>query len=1609
MAELTPEQKKALALARARLKIQQAQPASSEPDAQQILPVGRELPLPDTQEPAGQPAREFGVFANVAPFVKPITDAARMAGAIVTEQIPQSLAAYTQRQTQQYLENPPIELPEEGKQRLKNLSVGTEQFIDRSEKRMADKTQGIPQSIDNVKTATDFLRYAGGMTGQAAGQILPSLLTGGASSYLQESQAVYRGQVERIAREKGITTIQVIEQGLDDPAAGQGFAVAAAGLDMISNVIPFAKSASGFKNYLRNTLVETITEPTQGVLEEVGAGEDFASTLSKKRIDEAFGGLIGGGALNLATMKPTDVKKVQEQVATIQKETQAARVAEQEIQNTTTGDPALDLQQDVEAQKVIDEITQAKNTQVNQLTNEEGIQERGTVGEEAIPQGIQGQREEGGQEVNLQEEGNLQVNPNTEFVPSNTIFSALDEKLQVVDKDGNTGKLKLDAGGKLTLENNKKVVELGNLDTDLDPASSLESIGLSLTSPRQPKFGGEKTTQQNVNEDLKSQWRVVANAMTKGVKKGVDIMSNQLKKVIEVSKKSGLSVKQITAIQNRVKNYNPFSWRSDERLNAFIDNTIQDAEYADKLSNANGLRKKVKGRIKTAATGNETADVRRFVQIKPENLNSAQLAQYTEIAGALNAKVPDVRPLRAAFDSLVEANELAETGFTRTSTPEQVMASIGNVDDVTDYESFASAKRKLSAARTKFSKMRDDGTIEDDQMELYSNQLDELQSALDETTSKFNEEAEAFKKQRILEAKQVLQSVDPLPNKELQEYVDKFTAITKAQLEKMTPAEVESYFQIAEGLADGFYNKELTDFVAKAKRQANTEKLLAVGDNVKKEVNKRRKFLGLFETSLNPLKDHVKLLKNFMLQHANNWDKILLQGKDRPIYNTLFDPIFAQIDKLTKADNKILSDYYDTSRGVNEKQRIKVGMIMDQLDYQSNRSQDQPVDKMRFLLNQDPAFPNPNAATDAKTKLNESFDIYVEQYGLLPKDTEGNIDVEKALQSLSPKEQKLLAKTQELFKSLRDRAEASTVMMGGEYRDRDNFFFNIVRQKVREGKDADVDMTSAKAVEAMLSNSNNLKTRAGSTFLRTGTPYFVELDVDKVASRYVRDINRNYFLTPVVRENISSIADAAKKSEGEIRTMFDQMYEAAKDRVISSYAFNSRGIDGFNTFLDRLINGQRNLQLARPDRILVEGLSNVGRLMTMYNGVSANATHPGFVKLMEDTNSSVLPNLGNYAEEYNAPDIHGSKTSKKLAELTSDVIAFADAKVRKMAFGTIFNKEFKDKTGQDFSPALYLESQEYRDSVSGVVTELSTKTDALVTDLFNSTNRLNAPSKTRITPWSGLIDTKSTGAKLLGYMQSFATAENATFMHSLRDIAYGTNEGRAAGAKRISALLVSNYIYSTFNYMIYSAIKAMVDDEEELDEALLKPFSPEGFTNSGLATLASLSTGRYGNVLRPVIQAALAIIAEQAKGDPEQEEQAQAITDVMNSALFTGSKAINLRYERPANFVNIIPAVGPLIGDAIGTSLSVIDMSKDFDNMDDREKAYYELGALVNTVVALRMPNPISPTAKKWLDAEIRNMNKKSNGFTPPNTLVQPLQPNFEINTPQFQQPIIPR
>lgn len=558
-----------------------------------------------------------------------------------------------------------------------------------------EMTGGI-QSLEDVNSLKDFASLLGSLGGQTLVQIPLSVLTAGASSFLQERSAIYENQLDQLAAENDMTREEVIDAGLDDNSGLLG-ALAAAGLDYVGakKVLNLVR-AGGLRRLFGGGL-EASTSVTQGVIEETSAtagentkqtpGQAFKEAVATKeglyrRGTAAVGGFLGGSVL--AGASPQQKAKQQKVAAAIQD---------------------LSLQIDPKLVQVQDQMV--ADVQSGQLSGQD-VQMDTTSGITTTGQTMP--------------KINQDIDANQEQTTPLTIFDAIDKKAPV-EINGVHGILQIDEGGKLTLESDGNIIELGNVDTgEVNVENDITTIGGKVANVMGQ--GGVKVprkfTKITVNEEtaLRDQIKLEARAAKGGAKAMKTVLGKIADKINEIRGRVKLPKVQANSLLGRVANINLGSDLQVNRLLEYIDKLADGIEANIPYEQAARLRDKVKNNLGKIAAPQRAA-IQELLVINPNELDNIQ--DYVDVLSdveqflkdpqkAINvaANAPKIAAIKETVrqNKIALAGELGITGVENYST-EQLDNLIAGVTEETDqFEDNADTTKKV-ARRDKVLEMLD--------------------------------------------------------------------------------------------------------------------------------------------------------------------------------------------------------------------------------------------------------------------------------------------------------------------------------------------------------------------------------------------------------------------------------------------------------------------------------------------------------------------------------------------------------------------------------------------------------------------------------------------------------------------------------------------------------------------------------------------------------------------------------------------------------------------------------------------------------------------------------------------------------------------------------------
>jgi len=152
----------------------------------------------------------------------------------------------------------------------------------------------------------------------------------------------------------------------------------------------------------------------------------------------------------------------------------------------------------------------------------------------------------------------------------------------------------------------------------------------NLIKPIKPQVSNETVTQTTA-QALKDQIKTFYRGVDKGVRKGQQLVNETLiPKVQDALKTSNLSPRQTSAILTKLKRTNLFTPGSINKLNTYIDKVTANADYADKVDQAESLRSKIKSQAKSKAIPQNIRTVsREFAKLDVDNFD---IEEYLPLA-----------------------------------------------------------------------------------------------------------------------------------------------------------------------------------------------------------------------------------------------------------------------------------------------------------------------------------------------------------------------------------------------------------------------------------------------------------------------------------------------------------------------------------------------------------------------------------------------------------------------------------------------------------------------------------------------------------------------------------------------------------------------------------------------------------------------------------------------------------------------------------------------------------------------------------------------------------------------------------------------------------------
>ena len=393
-----------------------------------------------------------------------------------------------------------------------------------------------------------------------------------------------------------------------------------------TEAIPISNLLERVNKITGNQLLETVKAQGIGALEE-GLQEALQTYLSNEVAKEEYdpnrdplfqvlesakvGGIVGfilPGITSLAKNLPAEKRtKLEQKAAELQ--------INDDINQSSTGDPQLDAEIDVAAQidpvdkQVLEEVKVADAVQEEQKETEkaEKIQEALQKDEQ---KGTEGTEKAENTKTNTAKEAEIKSSQTPEYKQAVARLEDLQQKFANLPIDANADELLFDLR-----EARQALQKIAG--TSKSPKTEIQKQIEDVTGVTKP----EKSVKMTPTQAIKQQVQTFYRGVDKGVKKGAELKNDLVSKVQEAMKESPLQPRQVSAILTRIKNTNLYTPGSIYRLNCYIDKVSEDAEYSDKLAEARSINKKLRKLAKSSNSNvqNYKGIAKSFASINPDD------------------------------------------------------------------------------------------------------------------------------------------------------------------------------------------------------------------------------------------------------------------------------------------------------------------------------------------------------------------------------------------------------------------------------------------------------------------------------------------------------------------------------------------------------------------------------------------------------------------------------------------------------------------------------------------------------------------------------------------------------------------------------------------------------------------------------------------------------------------------------------------------------------------------------------------------------------------------------------------------------------------------------
>ena len=967
--------------------------------------------------------------------------------------------------------------------------------------------------------------------------------------------------------------------------------------------------------------------------------------------------------------------------------------------------------------------------------------------------------------------------------------------------------------------------------------------------------------------------------------------SRQLAEEIDELKKKGkISSAQMANVISKFSKVNMFNPASIERFIDYMAKVFNDAEYANKMENANTKRKVALANIanKIGISDILTPNLQRLFSINPSLIPMNVLDKYISLVNTFSERkaVLSLPPL----EDMINLSDDVLNAIDEEQSQILVLADRLNASENKVFNDDGS----LNYAET-LKEMFKKEEITEDELEImkkYKSQI--LPKKVTEAMTEA--EIEAKKKELIKQIeKSDAMKISYLPSRDERSLAGRLETLLRTDaLKSLSINELENILRVLDNINNG-YLPHFTQLVVERLNDVNKGKQLS--DSI--DVAKPLPFTSIYArlksiiTKKGSIQEMVRRNPLFYI------DQVFGNFKTKDIFDSVFGMASEEVakfrsslknvqDRITKAEQAVINSFdKDGNKFVMSKYKQMAYMIQEEfLSNPNNKQVNSVVEFLKATVKRIDEETTSYTKRDADM-LQSILDTYT--------DSNGNFDNQALYNSFNSAEKQSIKTLQDINLELGPKAVyTAAIIRGDKIKPRQNYVhLNVLSDTTN------MDANAAPSFIESFNNSLRPSTKAKSLIERTGKVSALNFDVYSSVQKGAKFVLMDYHLTEPIRTARRTLNQAEKnltkngRMDSDKRKVFNAIKnafeEATSNLLENSFTETSIMDDAFEYVKKQ---GYRAI-LASGSRFIGELTSNVSfALIADPKGFIAGTKLRGFIsspealQAMNNLNSvqtnRIFPNdslSGRMVDTNGFNETKGTKGGKARSsvsnyisklwnktgqrwvngvEVTADMLISTPDKLimRPMWFGA-FDNRFKELTGKspDFdkiaaNDEAYMEANK---EALKQATELADKrsvmagaTDNAFMGMLKGTSKPN--QKISIQAFNAFNN----------FMTRFLIFEYITARSGVMSLIGRGEMSKKQGAAVIGAVMSRMVLYTLIGQMLAEAMTGMFDGDDEEDKAEDSEPKNKSFDKklgqAFASSFTSLLFGRdFGNATKSII------------------------------------------------------------------------------------------------------------------------------------------------------------